>query len=253
MYSQLLLQFMSPNYATLVELVLPSVYPYPFLVKNLVIDGALVGVEAVFAIAFPYILTFYIVLALLEDSGYLTRIAFLLDNIMHRFGLHGKSIIPLLASLGCNVPALMGTRILESRKQRLIAAFLIVLVPCSARTSVILGSVAYYVGIQYALMVYAIIMGVIAVSGILLSKILPGTSPGLVMEMPPYQVPSMGAVLKKTWVRLKEFVYIALPLIIVGSVVLGALAYFGLLDAVMHPMEPFMASWLGLPSITSVT
>ncbi|MHA1432051.1 MAG: nucleoside recognition domain-containing protein, partial [Candidatus Freyarchaeota archaeon] len=73
------------------------------------------------------------------------------------------------------------------------------------------------------------------------------------MEMPPYQVPSMGAVLKKTWVRLKEFVYIALPLIIVGSVVLGALAYFGLLDAVMHPMEPFMASWLGLPSITSVT
>ena len=253
MYSQLLLQFMSPNYATLVELVLPNVYPYPFLVKNLVIDGALVGVEAVFAIAFPYILTFYIVLALLEDSGYLTRIAFLLDNIMHRFGLHGKSIIPLLASLGCNVPALMGTRILESRKQRLIAAFLIVLVPCSARTSVILGSVAYYVGIQYALMVYAIIMGVIAVSGILLSKILPGTSPGLVMEMPPYQVPSMGAVLKKTWVRLKEFVYIALPLIIFGSVVLGALAYFGLLDAIMHPMEPFMASWLGLPSITSVT
>lgn len=253
LYTEFLLAYISPQYTLWVEFLLPQIYPYPFIIKNLVIDGVVVGVEAVFAIAFPYILTFYIVLALLEDTGYLTRIAFLLDNIMHKFGLHGKSVIPLLASLGCNVPALMGTRILESRKQRLIAAFLIVLIPCSARTSVILGSVAYYVGIQYALTVYSIIMGVIVVSGLLLAKIIPGTSPGLVMEMPPYQLPSFSAVLKKTWIRLKEFVYLALPLIIVGSLVLGVLAYLGALDAIIQPMEPFMANWLGLPSITSIT
>lgn len=253
LYTQFLFAYINPNYTLLVEFLLPQVYPNPFLIKNLFIDGAVVGVEAVFAIAFPYILTFYIVLALLEDTGYLTRIAFLLDNIMHKFGLHGKSVIPLLASLGCNVPALMGTRILESKKQRLIAAFLIVLIPCSARTSIILGSVAYYVGIQYSLVVYAVIMGVIVMSGVLLAKFLPGSSPGLVMEMPPYQRPSFSAVFKKTWIRLKEFIYIALPLIILGSLVLGALAYLGVLDAIIQPMEPFMANWLGQPSITSIT
>ncbi len=253
MYTRFLYEVVGPEQGLLLQLWLPQVYPYPFLVKNLVIDGAVLGVQAVFAIAFPYILTFYIVLALLEDTGYLARIAFLLDNVMHRFGLHGKSIIPLLASLGCNVPALMGTRILESRKQRLIASFLIVLIPCSARTSVILGSVAYYMGIQYALMVYSIILGVVVVCGLVLSKILPGTSQGLVMEMPPYQVPSLGAVIQKTWIRLREFLYLALPLIIMGSVALGALSFFGFLDAIIQPMEPFMTNWLGLPSITSVT
>ncbi|MEM2145767.1 MAG: nucleoside recognition domain-containing protein, partial [Candidatus Jordarchaeaceae archaeon] len=217
LYTEILYANVDPNYTVLFKLFLPKFYPYPFLVADLLINGVVVGVEAVFAIAIPYILTFYIVLALLEDTGYLTRIAFLLDNVMHKFGLHGKSVIPLLASLGCNVPALMSTRILESRKQRLIASFLIVLVPCSARTSVILGSVAYFVGINYALMVYAIIFAVVVVCGLVLSKILPGSSPGLVMEMPPYQIPSISAVLKKTWFRIKEFVYIALPLMIIGS------------------------------------
>nr|MDO8081335.1 ferrous iron transporter B [Candidatus Freyarchaeota archaeon] len=253
LYTQFLYLYIDPNYTLLVKLLLPQVYPYPFLVKDLLINGVVVGVEAIFAIAIPYILTFYIVLALLEDTGYLTRIAFLLDNIMHRFGLHGKSVIPLLASLGCNVPALMSTRILESRKQRLIASFLIVLIPCSARTSVILGSVAYYVGIQYALMVYSIIFGVVVVCGLVLSKILPGSSPGLVMEMPPYQIPSISAVLKKTWFRIKEFVYITLPLMVVGSLILGVLSYFKILDAIIQPMQPFMANWLGLPSMTSIT
>lgn len=252
-YTEILYAYVDPNYTVLVKLILPQVYPYTFLLKDLLINGVVVGVEAIFAIAIPYILTFYIVLALLEDTGYLTRIAFLLDNVMHKFGLHGKSIIPLLASLGCNVPALMSTRILESRKQRLIASFLIVLIPCSARTSVILGSVAYFVGIQYALMVYAIIFGVVVVCGLVLSKILPGSSPGLVMEMPPYQIPSISAVLKKTWFRIKEFVYIALPLMMVGSLILGVLSYFKILDAVIQPMQPFMANWLGLPSITSIT
>ncbi|MEM3594884.1 MAG: ferrous iron transporter B [Candidatus Jordarchaeaceae archaeon] len=253
LYTEILYMYVDPSYTVLVKLLLPQVHPYPFLVKDLFINGAIVGIEAVFAIAVPYILTFYIVLAILEDTGYLTRIAFLLDNVMHKFGLHGKSIIPLLASLGCNVPALMSTRILESRKQRLIASFLIVLVPCSARTSVILGSVAYYVGISYALIVYSIILGVVIVSGLVLSKILPGNPSGLVMEMPPYQVPSLSAVLKKTWFRVREFIYIALPLMIAGSLILGLLSYFKILDAVIQPMQPFMANWLGLPSITSIT
>jgi ferrous iron transport protein B len=252
-YTQLLNLYINPNYTPFVQLVLQQIYPYPYLVNDLFINGAVTGVEAVFSIAIPYILTFYIILALLEDTGYLTRIAFLLDNVMHKFGLHGRSIIPLMASLGCNVPAILGTRILESRKQRLIATFLIVLVPCSARISVILGSVAYYVGIQYALIVFAIIFGVVAVIGVALAKILPGSSPALVMEMPPYQIPSLGAILKKTWYRLKEFIYIALPIIVVGSIILGALTFTNIIYAIIQPAAPFMANWLGLPSITSIT
>ena len=117
------------------------------------IDG---GVIATLAVGIPYILTFYVLLALLEDSGYLNGAAFLTDRVMHWFGLHGRAVIPLIAALGCNVPAIIGTRTLNSTRERLIASTLITLTPCSARTAIIIGAVALYSGWQWAVLVYAV-------------------------------------------------------------------------------------------------
>ncbi len=119
------------------------------------LDG---GILAILAVGIPYILTFYFILAFLEDSGYLNAAAFLTDRVMHRFGLHGRAVIPLIAAGGCNVPAVIATRSLSSMRERAIAATLISLTPCSARTAVILGAVALFAGWQWALFVYAVLI-----------------------------------------------------------------------------------------------
>ena len=128
------------------------------------LDG---GILAILAVGIPYILTFYFLLALLEDSGYLNAAAFLTDRVMHRFGLHGRAVIPLIAAGGCNVPAIIATRSLTSMRERAIAATLITLTPCSARTAVILGAVAAFAGWQWALFVYGVVfvVGVVGRAG----------------------------------------------------------------------------------------
>ncbi|MHA1712269.1 MAG: nucleoside recognition domain-containing protein, partial [Candidatus Freyarchaeota archaeon] len=233
--------------------VVENSFSYQILAKFFLIDGLMTGVEAAFSIAFPYVVTFYIALAILEDTGYLSRIAYLMDLVLHKFGLHGKSIIPLISALGCSVPAIMSTRILESRKQRLMVTFLIVLLPCSARTAIILGSVGYYGGIQYALAIYALVIGIVALLSVALSKVLPGVSPSMLMEMPPYRVPALSSLASKTWIRTREFFKIAFPLIIVGSLILALLEVLNLIDPILYASAGFMENVLGLPSITSVT
>ncbi|OGB97752.1 MAG: ferrous iron transport protein B, partial [candidate division NC10 bacterium RIFCSPLOWO2_12_FULL_66_18] len=114
------------------------------------------GINAALAVGIPYVLTFYILLALLEDTGYLNAVAFLTDQVMHKMGLHGRAVIPLVAGAGCNVPAIMGTRVLGSMRERVIASTLIVLTPCSARTAVILGAVSLTAGWKAALAIYAV-------------------------------------------------------------------------------------------------
>ena len=240
-------------YAYLLKLVVENSFSYQILAKFFLIDGLMTGVEAAFSIAFPYVVTFYIALAILEDTGYLSRIAYLMDLVLHKFGLHGKSIIPLRTAWGCSVPAIMSTRILESRKQRLMVTFLIVLLPCSARTAIILGSVGYYGGIQYALAIYALVIGIVALLSVALSKVLPGVSPSMLMEMPPYRVPALSSLASKTWIRTREFFKIAFPLIIVGSLILALLEVLNLIDPILYASAGFMENVLGLPSITSVT
>ncbi len=222
------------------------------LLRVIILNGVLLGLEAGLAIVIPYIVLFYILLSVLEDTGYLARIAYLLDGLMHRLGLHGRALIPLIVGYGCNVPAIVGTRVLETRRERFIAAFLISIVPCSARTVVILGIVGSYLGIMYALGVYAIGLLLLVISGVFLNRILSGERVGLVMEIPPYRVPHPVTVLKKTWIRFREFVYIAFPLLIIGSIVLSLLEYFEMLDAVTRAMSPLMVTVLGLPPVTAV-
>jgi len=229
---------------------LSTVLP-PSLV-DLVSKGFLSGIVAGVTIALPYIVPFYIILSILEDSGYLPRVAFLLDNPMHKIGLHGKASICLLLGYGCNVPACTGCRIMETQRERLLGGFVTVLIPCTARTVVILGLVGRYIGIPAALGLYAFDLFLIFTLGRIGFKTLPGEPVGLIMEMPPYKMPSMKAVARKTWARTRDFVYIAFPLIIAGSVVLEALAVTGLIWAIADVMSPLIVGWLGLPSIAGI-
>ncbi|MDO8056650.1 MAG: ferrous iron transport protein B [Candidatus Hermodarchaeota archaeon] len=224
--------------------------PIPELLQFVIYYGLVLGIQGWLFIAVPFVATFYIILSILEDSGYLARIAFLLDAFMHRVGLHGRAIIPLLTGMGCNVPAILGARILNTRRERLIAGFLIVLVPCSAQLAVILGTVALYGHIVFAFIIFAIVIGLIIGLGALLQHTLPGASHGLVMEVPPLRIPRPKPILKKTWIRFKEFVYIALPMIIIGGAILGILLEYGYLQMIMVPLSPLVVGWLGLPMET---
>ncbi|MEM1586030.1 MAG: ferrous iron transport protein B [Candidatus Bathyarchaeia archaeon] len=222
------------------------------LLKDLAWGGLLEGIIATITIALPYIIPFYIILYTLEDSGYLTRIAFLMDIFMHKIGLHGKTFIPLMLSYGCNVPACLGCRIMETERERLIAGFVVTLIPCAARTVVILGLVGRYLGISWALSLYVIDLAVVFLLGRVAFKVLPGEAMALIMEMPEYRVPHLKTIVKQTWFRLKEFLEIALPVIIVSNLIIKVIESLGALSILSRTMSPITVIWLGLPEITGV-
>jgi ferrous iron transport protein B len=214
--------------------------------------GLVDGVEGALGVGIPYIFTLYFILALLEDSGYLNAVAFLSDSLMHRVGLHGRAVLALVAGTGCNVPAIVGTRVLNTMRERIIASTLVVLAPCSARTAIILGTVALYSGLGAAVGLYAITAAVIFTVGLVLNRVLPGRSMGLVMEMFPFRRPSLRAVVRKTWFRFRDFLVFAAPIIIIGSMVLGALYNLGWIDAAVKPLAPIIHWWLGLPGVAGI-
>ncbi|MGB4442222.1 MAG: ferrous iron transport protein B [Coriobacteriia bacterium] len=211
------------------------------------------GIEAALSVGLPYILVFYVLLGLLEDSGYLNSLAFLTDRFMHRLGLHGRAVIPLVAGAGCTVPAVLATRSLGTKRERLIASTLVMFVPCSARTSVILGAVGHYVGWQYTLLVAAVVFAIWLTIALVLQRMVPGQSGGLVMEMFPFRRPSLKRVLAKSWGQFREFLFVATPIVVVGSLVLGGLYENGLLMRVSEPLDPVVGVWLGLPAVAGVT
>jgi ferrous iron transport protein B len=211
------------------------------------------GIEAALSVGIPYVLTFYLLLALMEDSGYLNSVAFLSDRVMHRFGLHGRAVIPLVAGAGCNVPAIIGTRVLSTLRERIIASTLITLVPCSARTAVIIGAVSLLIGWKQALAVYILVALTTMLVGLGLNKVMPGKSTGLVMEMFPLRIPALKEVAKKTWRRFKDFVFVATPIVLIGSLVLGTLYETGLVWKLAYPLSPIIEGWLGLPAVAGLT
>ena len=209
------------------------------------------GISGGVAIVLPYLVPFLVGLGVLEDIGYLPRVAFLMDALMHKLGLHGKSIVPFILGFGCNVPAIMSTRILEDKRERFISAALSTMVPCAARLAVVFGLVAFYLGPVLALGIYIFDLFVIAVTAKILSKLVPDESPGLILEMPVYRIPTFRTVTNKAWWRIREFVVEAWPLLIVGSVVLSIMNYFKVsiyLNTLVWPV-----SWLlGLPKEVGV-
>jgi ferrous iron transport protein B len=224
----------------------------PPIAVGLISRGVVEGLIAGITIALPYIVPFYFILAFLEDTGYLPRAAFLMDNLMHKIGLHGKAFIPLILGYGCSVPACVGCRIMETDRERLLAGFIVVLIPCAARTVVIIGLVARYLGFGWAMALYVFNLILIFALGRIAFKTVPGEPVGLIMEMPPYKRPSLKVMLIKTWARSKDFVYIAFPLIVAGSLIIEVLRVFGLLELLGMVMAPLITGWLGLPEITSI-
>ncbi|NOT03988.1 MAG: ferrous iron transporter B [Anaerolineales bacterium] len=213
--------------------------------------GVLQGIAAGVAIVLPYLLPFLLGLGLLEDVGYLPRVAFLMDSFMHRIGLHGKAIVPFILGYGCNVPAVMSTRTLEDPRDRYIAAALAVLVPCAARLAVVFGLVAFYLGPMIAFALFLFNLFIIAFTGKILSQMMPEDTPGLIMEMPSYRVPTLKNVFGKSWFRVREFVVEAWPILIAGSAVLATLNYFNLAYIFNWMARPI--TWLiGLPSQVGV-
>jgi len=222
--------------------------PILSILWNGVFGGFIAGVTLVI----PFVLPFYFMLAMIEDSGFLTRVAFMMDNAMHKIGLHGKAIIPFILGYGCNVPAIYSSRIMETKRERLLAAFVITLAPCSARTVVILGLVAAFVGIQWALALYLIDILLIFALGRIAFKVVPGRSTGLIMEMHSFRVPSLSVVAKQTWTRTRSLVYVVIPIYVLGSALVQALYAVGLLEPLNDVLSPITVWWLALPAVTGI-
>lgn len=224
----------------------------PDSVLHHVLASVLDGIAGGVAIVLPYLLPFLLGLSFLEDVGYLPRVAFLMDAFMHRLGLHGTAVIPAVLGYGCNVPAVMATRILTSPRDRYIAALIATLVPCAARMTIIFGLVGVYFGGAAAFGVYVLNLLVIVLSASVFSRLLPEETPGMVLEIPAYHWPALRNLINKTWFRLREFIVIAWPLLIGGSVLLAlaeATGWRSLLDQITRPV-----TWLlGLPENVGMT
>jgi len=203
-------------------------------------------------IVLPYLVPFLFGLAFLEDTGYLPRMAYLMDGLLHRIGLHGTSVLPLVLGYGCSIPACMATRILPSRRDRFIASVLATLVPCSARSNVIFALVAFYLGPGWALGVFCFNGLAVVLSGWILSRIWPEISPGMVLEVPRYQMPSLKVMTRKVWFRLREFIMLSWPLLIGGSVVLGLAEHWHWDRAINLALSP-LTGILGLPMVVGTT
>jgi ferrous iron transport protein B len=214
--------------------------------------SAIESVLALVQIAFPYILPFYIILYLLEDWGYIARISFLMDKLMHKMGIHGKGCISFIIGFGCNVPGCLSCRIMESKRERFITAVLVTLVPCSAVSVIIFGLVGKYVGLLWALGLYLFAVIVIFIAGKISSKLLLGEPVELIMPMPDYKTPHLKTIVYQTWDALKEFIFIAAPIVIISGVVIQAISLAGWMPAISSFLSPVTVTWLGLPAITGI-
>ena len=210
---------------------------------GLLTTGLFIPIAAVL----PYIIAFYLILGFLEDVGYLPRFAVLMDNLMHRLGLHGYAMIPHMLGLGCNVPGLMATRTLESKRERFIAITLISIgVPCAALQAMIIGVVGAH-GLVYVLVVYVILFITWLVTGFALNRFVKGFSPELVLEVPPIRWPKPGAMFKKFWIRSKGFLKEALPIVLIGVLIVNILYALGIFEWIAKATAPVVQHIWGLP------
>ena len=205
------------------------------------------GLYVEFDMVLPYVLSFYLVLSILEDTGYLPRLAVLMDTLLHRLGLHGYAIIPTMLGLGCNVPAILATRILESKRERFIAATLIsIAVPCASLQAMIFGLVGKQ-GPQYVALVFGILFVVWILLGFIINRFVGGFSPELLTEIPPYRIPPWRALVQKLGMRVWYFIKEALPIVLGAVFVMNLLYMLGVFDTIARFLSPVVTGWLGLP------
>ena len=206
------------------------------------------GLYIPLGIVLPFLIPFYLLLGILEDIGYLPRLSVILDAFMHRIGLHGAAILPCVLGMGCSVPAVLSVRILESAKQRYLAATLMTMaIPCASQSAMIFGILAPY-GLRYIFIVYSTLFLSFVITGYLLHRFIGGESPEIFLEIPPYRMPNLRALLKKTFIRVREFLKEAVPYIGLGMIIMNFFYLTGLMHLIGEELKPVVSGLLGLPS-----
>ena len=208
------------------------------------------GIYVPIVVVLPYIVSFYFVLSFLEDLGYLPRLAVMLDNILHKVGLHGYASIPVILGLGCKVPSIFAIRILENKKEKIIALVLTLMIaPCMPQTAMIISVVGRHGGKYLAIVFITLIAASMAIAFIL-NKIIKGETPPIIIEIPPYRMPRPATLLKKLWMRSRGFLLEAIPLIFLGIFVINILDMLGVIAALANVLGAPMKYILGLPKET---
>jgi len=215
----------------------------PGVVARAVADG-LVGLVA---IVVPYMIPLVLLLVSLEEIGLMQRVAFVVDRAFHKIGLHGGIAVPFLLGLGCNVPAIASAARAASGRERTIASALITLLPCSARSAIILAVGGKHLGSLGVIAIFALAGIVIAACGVFLSRRRSEAGPGRIHDIPPYGLPKLRPLLAETWGRTRDILTIVTPLLVSGSVVLAVLNHVGADTAINSILAPITAGWLGLP------
>ena len=204
------------------------------------------GLFVAIGVVLPAILALYLVLALLEDSGYMARLAVLLDAAFHRIGLHGYAIVPMVLSFGCNVPGVAATRTLETDKQRLLTMTLLsVFIPCGAQLGVMLSLIPQYTG--YILLY---LLAGFFVFGAVLNRLIPGSSPEVAVDIPPLRRPRLANVATKLSVRIRGFMTTAVPFVLAGVGIVNLLYLGGVVDWLATALSPVLSGWFGVPRET---
>jgi ferrous iron transport protein B len=215
----------------------------PGVLARAVLDG-LIGLTG---IVIPYMIPLVLLLVVLEESGIMHRVAFVVDRGFHQLGLHGGVALPFLMGLGCNVPALAATAAVTRGRDRTVASLLITFLPCSARSAILLAVGGKYLGGLGVFALFMLIPVVVSLVGKLLKRRYPETTPGIIQEIPAYAVPTWRQVLTNTWERSRDILTIVLPLLVAGSVVLALLDHYGADGWIDWALTPITAGWLGLP------
>ena len=206
------------------------------------------GIHIALVDVMPYVFAFYTLLGFLGELGYLPRLAVLLDRILHKIGLHGYGSLPIMLGFGCKVPAVMGIRVLETRRERVIAlALILVLAPCISQTAMIISILSPY-GVKYMLLVFGALFVNGVLIGTLLNKLMKGETPELFMEIPSWQVPQLRPLARKIWIRMKEYFADALPLILVGILFVDLMQLSGVTAWLTKILRAPVEWALGLPA-----
>jgi ferrous iron transport protein B len=203
------------------------------------------------ALIFPIVTTFFLAFGALEDSGYLPRLAFMVDRIFKKIGLNGRAVLPMILGLGCDTMAVLTTRILSTKKERVLVTFLLALaVPCSAQLGVTLGILGAISPLAIAIWI-GVVLGVMFLVGYISSKVIPGRSSDFILEIPPLRLPQLKNVIVKTLMRLEWYLKEAVPLFILGTLILFALDKLRVLTLIQKAFSPVVVSVLGLPAKAS--
>ncbi len=217
-------------------------------VKDLIVDGIIGGVGGVI-VFLPNILLLYVFISFMEDSGYMARAAFIMDKIMHKMGLHGKSFIPLIMGFGCNVPAIMASRIIESRKSRLVTILINPLISCSARLPIYLVMIGAFFPSKASLVLLSIyVIGIllaVLMARIFSRFIVKGDDAPFVMELPPYRMPTLKSVLRHTWEKGAQYLKKMGGIIMVASIIIWFLGYYPNHNAYTTTAEQQENSYIG--------